>query len=438
MGVDIQHADRSATAPEDMNLDAEAGVRAKAQRARAASLFLAQATRRQKDAALAAMATDIRAHSRIVLEANAADVQAAQEAGVSAALQDRMRLDSERIEALARALENLAALPDPIGEVLRGSTLANGLQLSQVRVPLGVVGAIYEARPNVTVDIAGLTFKSGNAVLLRGGSAVALTNTALVSIIRNALSERGFPADAVQSIDEYGRAGATALMRATGEVDVLIPRGGHDLIQTVLRQAQVPVIETGEGVVHIFVDESADPEQVIPIVLNAKTQRPSVCNALETLLVHKKYPALPALLEALAQSEVVLHLDATLMQSDLRPEGAQLATEQDWRTEYLAAELAVRLVDDLDEALQHIRTYSTGHTEAILSRDLVNTRRFTAEVDSAVVVVNASTRFTDGSEFGFGAEVGISTQKLHARGPMGLSELTSSKWIVQGSGHVRQ
>jgi len=321
--------------------------------------------------------------------------------------------------------------------VVRGQTLPNGLRLRQVNVPMGVVAAIYEARPNVTVDIAGLALKSGNAVILRGGSAAQATNEVLVRVLREALESVGLPADAVQTVDQYGRAGANVLMRARGRVDVLIPRGGRDLIQTVVTNSAVPVIETGEGNVHIFIDESANEEMAVEILLNAKTQRPSVCNTVETLLVHSGSTVLPAVAAALSKAGVRLHADDRIRAALPASIEAEPATDEDWGTEYMNLDLAVAMVDSLDEAVQHIRTWSTGHTEAILTNDLSNAERFIAEVDSAAVIVNASTRFTDGGELGLGAEVGISTQKLHARGPMGLTELTTTKWIVQGEGQVR-
>jgi glutamate-5-semialdehyde dehydrogenase len=334
-------------------------------------------------------------------------------------------------------LENLATLPDPVGNVVRGQTLPNGLRLRQVNVPMGVVAAIYEARPNVTVDIAGLALKSGNAVILRGGTAAAATNEALVHVIREALDSVGLPSDAVQTVDQYGREGANALMGARGRVDVLIPRGGRELIQTVVKNSAVPVIETGEGNVHIFIDESATEEMAVEILLNAKTQRPSVCNTVETLLVHSRSTVLPAVAAALRGANVTLHADDRVRAALPASIESEPATDEDWATEYMDLDLAVAMVDSLDEAVQHIRTWSTGHTEAILTNDLSNAERFIAEVDSAAVIVNASTRFTDGGELGLGAEVGISTQKLHARGPMGLTELTTTKWIVQGEGQVR-
>jgi glutamate-5-semialdehyde dehydrogenase len=355
---------------------------------------------------------------------------------MSQGLQDRLRLTPERIQGLVEAVGTIRGLPDPIGDVLRGMTLPNGLQVSQVRVPFGVVGAIYEARPNVTVDITALALKSGNAVVLRGGSAAESTNEVIVAMMSGALESVGLPGAAIASVDDVGREGAQAMMRARGLIDVLIPRGSAALIEAVVTQSQVPVIETGSGVVHIFVDESADLDNAIEIIVNAKVQRPSVCNSLETLLVHRSVAdrLLPAVGAALAQHSVVLHgCEATRA---LIP-GATEATEADWAAEYLALKLAIKVVGSLDEALDHIAMYSTQHTESILTNDMGHADRFLTEVDAAVVMVNASTRFTDGGEFGFGAEVGISTQKLHARGPMGLPELTSTKWLVRGSGQVR-
>jgi len=404
--------------------------------ARDAARVLAQTTTQQKNSALEAIADSVMRNESRILPANELDLANARDNGVSEALQDRLRLDEKRLASLARAVLDIIALPDPIGDVVRGSTLENGLQLTQVRVPFGVVGAIYEARPNVTVDIAVLALKSGNAVVLRGGSAAENTNRVLVEVIQSALIEAGLPAESVQTIDEFGRDGAKQLMRARGFVDVLIPRGSADLINSVVTESTVPVIETGAGVVHVFLDASADLQQSIDIVRNAKVQRPSVCNALETLLVHRASAdrLLPPVLSALRESGVTVHADDRTLA--IFPDAVP-ATDDDWATEYMSLDIAVRVVDDLDAALDHIRQYSTHHTESILTNDLAAAERFLAEVDSAVVMVNASTRFTDGGEFGFGAEVGISTQKLHARGPMGLPELTSTKWVVRGSGQVR-
>jgi glutamate-5-semialdehyde dehydrogenase len=417
--------------------DAAAAVEAIAVRSRNAARRMARANRAWKDKALREIAESLVAKRDVVLQANRQDLAEGKAAGTSAALLDRLTLDTKRIDGLADALENLAALPDPVGTVMRGQTLPNGLRLRQVHVPMGVVAAIYEARPNVTVDIAGLALKSGNAVILRGGSAARHTNVALLGIIRDALDRVGLPADAVQSVDDYGRDGANALMQARGLVDVLIPRGGRELIQSVVNNAKVPVIETGEGNVHIYLDESAGTEMAVDILLNAKTQRPSVCNTVETLLVHRDAAASADVLAALAGAGVRLHVDQRV--AGILPSGveATAATDEDWAREYMDLDLAVAMVDSMDDALRHIRTWTTGHTEAIITNDLRNAERFIAEIDSAAVIVNASTRFTDGGELGLGAEVGISTQKMHARGPMGLRELTTTKWIVQGDGQVR-
>ncbi len=404
--------------------------------ARDAARVLATTTTAQKNAALCAMADAVlRSQSRI-LSANELDLANGRDNGLSEGLQDRLRLDEKRLAALSAAVLEIVALPDPVGDVVRGSSLENGLKLSQVRVPFGVVGAIYEARPNVTIDIAALALKSGNAVVLRGGSAAENTNRVLVEVVQSALAEVGLPVEAVQTIDEFGRDGAKQLMRARGFVDVLIPRGSADLINSVVAESTVPVIETGAGVVHVYLDDSADLDQAVEIVYNSKVQRPSVCNALETLLVSQASAArlLPSVLKKLRESGVTIHADGRTRElfADSVP-----VTEEDWSTEHMSLDLSVRVVGGLDEALTHIRQYSTKHTEVIITNDLGHAERFLAEVDSAVVMVNASTRFTDGGEFGFGAEVGISTQKLHARGPMGLPELTSTKWVVRGTGQVR-
>ncbi|MFE5342957.1 glutamate-5-semialdehyde dehydrogenase [Isoptericola sp. NPDC056578] len=419
--------------------DVTAAVRDVARRSQVASRTLATATRATKDAALHALADALEAAAGEIVTANADDLARGRERGLSDGLLDRLALTPARIGAIAGALRELAGLPDPVGEVVRGQTLPNGLRLRQLRVPMGVVGMIYEARPNVTVDAAGLALKSGNAVILRGGSAAASSNAVVVDVLRRALEAQGLPADLVQTIDAYGRPGGVALMQARGLVDVLVPRGGADLIRTVVESSTVPVIETGVGNVHVYVDATADVANAVEIVMNAKTQRVGVCNAAETLLVHADAAEafLPAALAALGGAGVVLHGDARAVA--LAPESVEVlpATDADWATEYLALELAVRVVDSLDDAIEHIRTWSSGHTEAILTRDLAASERFVAEVDSAAVMVNASTRFTDGGELGLGAEIGISTQKLHARGPMGLAELTTTKWVVHGDGHVR-
>ncbi len=406
-----------------------------ARRARAAATELALATRATKDAALHAMADALETELATVLEGNATDVAAAEEAGVSAALVDRLRLDEGRVRAMADGLRDVAGLPDPVGEVVRGSTLANGLELRQVRVPFGVVGIIYEARPNVTADAAGICLKSGNAVLLRGSSSALRSNTAVVDVLRRAAASVGLPEDVVQLVPGEGHEPAKQLMRARGLVDVLIPRGGAGLIRSVVEESTVPVIETGVGNCHVYVDRDADLDTALAIVLNAKTQRPSVCNAAESLLVHADVADafVPRVVSALQEAGVTVHGDGRFATHD----GVVPATEEDYGTEYLSLDIAAAVVPDLDAALQHIRRHSSGHSEAIVTRSLEASRRFVAEVDAAAVLVNASTRFTDGGEFGFGAEIGISTQKLHARGPMGLPEMTSTKYVVTGDGHVR-
>lgn len=418
--------------------DPVTGVGLMADDARVAAKSLARATRARKDAALRHIADRIEEQAAAVIEANKKDLARGKENGTSSALLDRLELDDSRIAGLADALRELAALPDPVGAVVRGQTLANGLRMSQVRVPMGVVGAIYEARPNVTVDITGIALKSGNAVLLRGGSAALESNRALVGIIRDALADQKLPVDIVQSVDDYGRDGATALMGARGKVDVLIPRGGRGLIQSVVQNATVPVIETGEGNVHVFVDETAPEKMATEIVLNAKTHRNSTCNTAETLILHSGAAAGPAVLDALVKAGVQLHVDERAAQLVTQDGAAVAATEEDWATEYLDAHMAVKVVDSLQEAVAHIDQWSTRHTEAIVTNDLSNAEEFIASVDAAAVMVNASTRFTDGGQMGLGAEIGISTQRMHARGPMGLEELTTTKWIVRGDGHIRK
>lgn len=411
-----------------------------AKKARVASRQLAIATRGMKDAGLYAMAEALIDMDAMILQANKDDVEKGKENGLTPGLIDRLTLTSERIRQISQALKDLAALPDPVGEVLRGSTLPNGLRLRQLAVPMGVVGMIYEARPNVTVDAAGLGLKSGNAVILRGGSAALESNMAIVSVLSEALESVGLPADAVQSIDTLGREGSVALMRARGLVDVLVPRGGAGLIQTVVKEAQVPVIETGVGNCHIYVDRDVDQDQALRIVVNSKTQRNSVCNAAETLLVHREQAAtfLPSVVRALVDKGVTVHADEETLSVVGKMPGVVAAIDDDWATEYLGPEMAVGVVPDIDAAIAHIGTWSSGHTEAICTTSLAASEKFTSEVDSAVVNINASTRFTDGGEFGLGAEIGISTQKLHARGPMGLGELTTTKWIVMGDGQIRE
>ncbi|BFM23355.1 glutamate-5-semialdehyde dehydrogenase [Microbacterium testaceum] len=390
----------------------------------------------RKTALLRAVADAVEAATDEIVAANAEDLERGRADAIGEALLDRLRLDAGRVAALAAAVRDVADLPDPVGRVLDTRTLPNGLALQKVAVPFGVVGSIYEARPNVTVDIASLALRSGNAVVLRGGSAAQSSNATLVRVMRDALSAQGVDPEAIQSVDDFGRDGARALMNARGLIDVLVPRGSAGLIETVVTESTVPVIETGAGVVHIVVDASARADWARDIVLNAKTQRPSVCNAVETVLVHRDAAdrLLPELLASVIDAGVTVHGDEATRATDSR---VVPATDDDWAREYGTLDLAVRVVDDLDEALAHIRRYSTQHTESIITDDQSAADRFLAEVDSAVVLVNASTRFTDGGEFGFGAEVGISTQKLHARGPMGLAELTSTKWLGRGGGQVR-
>ena len=430
--AEVSSAEVSSAAVRDAVLDA-------CTRAKAASRVLATANRAIKDAALHAMADALVAQAGLILEANARDVERERAGGMAPGLLDRLTLDEGRVASIAAALRALAALPDPVGEIRRGSTLPNGLRLIQKAVPMGVVGMIYEARPNVTVDAAGLALKSGNAAVLRGGSAAAQSNEAIVAVLRSALDAVGLPADAVQSIDACGREGARVLMNARGLVDVLVPRGGRDLIQAVVTGSTVPAIETGEGNCHVYLDASAPLERSVAITLNSKTHRVGVCNAAETLVVHRDAArrVLPAVLAALAQAGVTLHADAEA--AAFAPTGVATvpATEEDWATEYLSYDMAVRIVGSLDEAIEHIQRYSTGHTEAIVTDDLASADAFVSRLDTAAIMVNASTRFTDGGEFGLGAEIGISTQKLHARGPMGLAELTTTTWVVYGEGQIR-
>jgi glutamate-5-semialdehyde dehydrogenase len=410
-------------------------IAAVATRAREAATVLALATRAQKDLALEAMAQALLDGADRVLAANAEDVATAEETDTPAHMVDRLRLDRERVAAMAQGLRDVAGLPDPVGEVLRGSTLPNGLELRQVRVPFGVVGVIYEARPNVTADAAGICVKSGNAVLLRGSSSALRSNTMIVEILRDALDAVGLPADCVGLVPGEGHEPVKALMRARGLVDVLIPRGGAGLIRSVVEESTVPVIETGVGNCHVYVDAAADLEMALSVVMNSKTHRPSVCNAAESLLVHQAVADefVPRVVAALQEAGVTVHGDSAFAAR----EGVVPATDEDWDTEYLGLEISAAVVPDLGAAISHIRRHSSGHTEAIVTGSQTAARRFVAEVDAAAVMVNASTRFTDGGEFGFGAEIGISTQKLHARGPLGLPEMTSTKYVVTGDGHVR-
>ena len=403
--------------------------------ARRAAVELATLNRAAKDKALQAMADALAAAEPELLAANAADVEAARASGTPESIVDRLALTPSRIAGMVQGLRDLAALPDPVGDVVRGWKLPNGVSVTQVRVPFGVVGIIYEARPNVTADAAGICLKSGNASLLRGSSSALNTNRVTVAALRRGLERAGVTPDAVHLV-EGGREVTGELMRARGLVDVLIPRGGAGLIQAVVDGSTVPVIETGTGNCHVYVDADADLDQALTILLNAKTQRPSVCNAAETLLVHRGVADvfLPKALSVLGESGVTVHGDpATAAYSDV----VVPATADEYDAEYLTLDLAAKVVDSLDEALDHIRAHTTGHSETIVTRNRKAAERFVAEVDAAAVLVNASSRFVDGGEFGFGAEIGISTQKLHARGPMGLPEMTSSKYIIEGDGQVR-
>jgi glutamate-5-semialdehyde dehydrogenase len=411
-------------------------VHAAARRARAAATALAPIPRADKDRALAAMADALLAGAGAILEANAADVDRARAAGTGEHLIDRLRLDEARLRQMADGTRDVAGLPDPVGDVVRGSTLANGLQLRQIRVPFGVIGMIYEARPNVTVDAAALCLKAGNAVLLRGSSSAARSNAAIADVLRDAIATVGLPPDAIQVLPTDDRATVTHLIQARGLVDLVIPRGGADLIQTVVTNATVPAIETGVGNCHVYVDADADLDEALDIVVNSKTQRTSVCNTAESLLVHKAVADtfVPRVAQALTDRGVTIHGDPVFQSasSEVVP-----ATEEDYAAEYLSLDISAAVVESLDQAVDHIRTYSSGHTEAIVTRSLDAAQRFSVAVDSAAVMINASTRFTDGGEFGFGAEIGISTQKLHARGPMGLPEMTTTKYVVTGSGQIR-
>jgi glutamate-5-semialdehyde dehydrogenase len=418
-----------------MSSTPESLVAALAERARAASIELAQATRADKDRALHAMAEALGRQADAILSANAEDCAAAQESGTPPALVDRLRLTPERLDDMAEGLRQVAGLADPVGEVVRGSRLPNGLELRQVRVPFGVVGIIYEARPNVTADAAGICLKSGNAVLLRGSSSAFGSNTAITDALRSGIEAAGLPADAVLLVPGDGHDTAKALMRARGLVDVLIPRGGAGLIRSVVEESSVPVIETGVGNCHVYVDAAADLDMAERIVLNAKTHRTSVCNSAESLLVHRDVAAefVPRITKALQAAGVAVHGDEMFQREpDVVP-----ATDEDYGAEYLSLDMSARVVASLEDAAAHIRRYGSGHTEAIVTRDQRSAQRFVALVDSAAVMINASTRFTDGGEFGFGAEIGISTQKLHARGPMGLPEMTSTTYVVTGDGHTR-
>lgn len=426
-----------------INADAFETVCAMGDAARDAQSQLAQANTKTKNELLNAIADALDGHADDIAGANARDMDQAFEGGMDAGKLDRLKFDVPRIAAAAQGVRHVASLPDPVGEIVRGYHLENGLRLQQVRVPIGVLGMIYEARPNVTVDVASLCLKSGNAVLLRGGHAAERTNAATLAVIGDVLDRHGFDRAMIAAVDAYGRDGATAMMEARGHIDVLIPRGGAGLIQAVVRNSKVPVIETGAGNVHIYVDRSGNLDKAIPILLNAKTQRVGVCNATEKLLVHKDIAEtfLPKAAAALAEAGVEMHADERAYGIIARAGIAQTylvhATEEDWDTEYLALKIGVKVVDSLDAAIAHINRHSTGHTESIIAEDYSAIEEFASRIDSAVVMVNASTRFTDGGVFGFGAELGISTQKMHARGPMGLREMTTTKWIGYGTGQVR-
>ncbi len=411
-------------------------VKTKAIAAKKAAAELAVTGAAVKNKALMAMAQALLDRQQDILQANAEDMRQAAAKGMKASMLDRLKLTEQRIASMAEGLEQVAALPDPVGTVVGGSRLANGMTVTKVRVPLGVIGIIYEARPNVTADAAGLCLKSGNAVILKGGSEAMQSNKMIASVLAAAAEQAGIPQGAVQFIDTSDRQAVTDLIHMNGLVDVVIPRGGAGLIKAVVMNATVPVIETGAGVCHTFVDASADVQMAMDIAYNAKVQRPSVCNAMETLLVHKDIAGkfLPPMLEKYFAAGVEIRGDERVQafSGQVLP-----AVEEDWSTEYGDLRLSVKVVDSLQEALAHIAAYSTGHSECIVTSDYANARQFQLRVDAAAVYVNASTRFTDGFEFGFGAEIGISTQKLHARGPMALPELTSTKYLIDGSGQVR-
>lgn len=406
-------------------------------KAKDASVLLGRMTAPEKDRALIVTADALEKNKELILEANQKDVKAALEQGIKGALIDRLTLNEDRILAMAEGLRDVAALPDPIGEVLSMRTLDNGLTIGQKRVPMGVIGIIFEARPNVTADAFGLCLKAGSATILRGGKEAFHSNTTIVKLFQLALEENGFPAELVQMVGDTSHETAREMMRLNDYIDVLIPRGGAGLIKTVVENSTVPVIETGIGNCHIFVDETANQKNAIEIILNAKTQRPGVCNACESLLIHEKIAKefLPKIGDALKKKQVEIRGDEFVVK---QIEEAVAAEEADWGKEYLDYILSARVVTGLEEAMEHIHRFGTGHSEAIITENYTNAQRFLNEVDAAAVYVNASTRFTDGSEFGFGAEIGISTQKLHARGPMGLKELTTTKYIIYGNGQIRK
>lgn len=405
--------------------------------AKIAKRALARLTTGEKNQLLLKAADALKDNYEEILKANAIDLENGKKAGLKGSIIDRLALSRERIYDMADGLSQIAKLPDPIGEVINMKALPNGLTVGQKRVPMGVIGIIYEARPNVTSDAFGLCLKAGSAVILRGGKEAINSNKATISVFKKAINEMGIDENIVQLIEDTSRETATAMMKMNGYIDVLIPRGGAGLIQSVVKNSTVPVIETGVGNCHVFVDESADIEKAVNIIVNAKAQRPGVCNAAETLLVHKNIAEefLPRAIKALRDKNVEIRGDKAVkaIVNDVVD-----AVDEDWATEYLDYILAVKVVNNIDDAIDHITRYSTGHSECIVSENYTNTQRFLQEIDSAAVYVNASTRFTDGNEFGFGAEIGISTQKLHARGPMGLKELTTTKYLIYGNGQIRE
>lgn len=409
-----------------------------AQRAKAVQSTVALLSEIQKNRALQSIADTLRSHKSKITQANAEDIRAGQKAGLRASLLDRLLLTDERVEAMACAVEDVIRLPDPVGRVLSGETMKDGMKLLNIRVPLGVCGIIYEARPNVTVDAASLCLKAGNVSVLKGGKEAIRSNTLCMDLMRSAIEKAGVPADAMQLIKDTSRNAAVALMHCKDDLDVLIPRGGAGLIASVVENAKVPVIETGTGNNHLYVDAGADLELAESILINAKTQRPSVCNAVETLLIHASEAEtfLPVVQAAMESRGVTLRVCEKC--AAMLTKAVEQATESDWETEYIDLILAVRIVKDMTEALHHIRRYGSGHSEAIVTNDYTRAARFQQEVDAAAVYVNCSTRFTDGGEFGLGAEIGISTQKLHVRGPMGLSALTSNKYLISGNGQIRK
>lgn len=418
-------------------------VFSRADDARIAQREFAKANATFKNNLLNAIADSLENNAEFIEKANKQDLETAQKNGMDAGKLDRLVFNKERIVKSAQSVRKIAQLQDPVGQIVRGYTLENGIRLSQVRVPIGVMGMIYEARPNVTVDVASLCVKSSNAVILRGGSAAECTNRATISVLKQVLKDFGVSENLIESVDDLGRSGATSMMHAHGHIDVLVPRGSANLIAAVVNESTVPVIETGAGNVHIYVDKTANFSQAIAIIINAKTQRVGVCNAAEKLLVDKSIAQdfLPKVASELANRNVLIHADEEsyniLSSENISGIKLEHANNEDWSTEYLSLQIGVKVVDGVKDAINHISKYSTGHTETIIAQDYLTINEFVSSIDSAVVMVNASTRFTDGGEFGFGAELGISTQKLHARGPMGLVEMTTTKWVGYGQGQIR-